>query len=52
MYKYSDKELWRMLALYGLNTATYKIALGQYLCNFTEADKTHITMDMLAKDFF
>ena len=50
--KYSDKDLWRMLTLYGLNTATYKIALGQCLCNFTEADKSTITMDMLAKEFF
>ena len=52
MSQFTDKELWRMLTLYGLNTATYKIALGQCLCNFTEQDKTHITMDMLAKEFF
>lgn len=52
MPDFSDKELWRMLTLYGLNTATYKIALGQCLCNFTEADKTNITMEMLAKEFF
>ena len=32
--EYSDKDLWRMLTLYGLNTATYKIALGQCICNF------------------
>lgn len=38
MQKFSDKELWRMLILYGLNTATYKIALGQCLYNFTEKD--------------
>lgn len=52
MQEFSDKELWRMLTLYGLNTATYKIALGQCLCNFTEADKTRVTMEMLAKEFF
>lgn len=52
MLEYSDKDLWRMLTLYGLNTATYKIALSQCLCNFTEADKTYVTMDMLAKEFF
>ena len=50
MQEFSDKELWRMLTLYGLNTATYKIALGQCLCNFTEADKTRVTMEMLAKE--
>lgn len=48
----NDIDLWRMITLYGLNTATYKIALAQCLCNFTEADKTHIIMDMLAKEFF
>lgn len=52
MQVFSDKELWRILILYGLNTATYKIALGQCLYNFTETDKTNITMDMLAKEFF
>ena len=52
MDNFSDKDLWRMLTLYGLNTATYKIALGKCLCNFTEADKTYISMDMLAKEFF
>ncbi len=52
MDNYTDKDFWRMLTLYGLNTATYKIALGRCLCNFTEQDKTNITMDMLAKEFF
>lgn len=52
MEKYSDKDFWRMLTLYGRNTATYKIALGQCLCNFTEADETNITMERLAREFF
>ena len=52
MDQYTDIDFWRMLTLYGLNTATYKIALGQCLCNFTEQDKSNITMDMLAKEFF
>ena len=52
MDKYNDKDFCRMLTLYGLNTATYKIALGRCLCNFAEEDKTHITMEMLAKEFF
>ena len=29
-----------------------KFAWGQCLCNFTEYDKTYISMDMLAKEFF
>lgn len=52
MQKFNDKELWRMLILYGLNTATYKIALGQCLYNFTENQKTNVSMDMLSKEFF
>ena len=52
MNNLTDKDFWRMLTLYGLNTATYKIALGKCLCNFTEQDKTNVTMDMLAKEFF
>ena len=46
------KDYWRLLILYGLNTATYKIALGQCLCNFTKSAKTTIPMEMLAKEFF
>ena len=52
MSDFSEKELWRILTLYGQNVATYKIALAQCLCNFTEADKTDISMDMLAKELF
>ncbi len=52
MADFSDKDYWRALTLYGLNTATYKIALGKCLCNFTEMGKSDISMEMLAKEFF
>ena len=44
-----DKDYWRLLTLYGLNTSTYKIALANCLINFTEKDKTLVTMHELAK---
>lgn len=52
MLDFSDKDYWRMLTLYGLNTATYKIALGECLYNFVNDNKSDISMDMLAKEFF
>lgn len=52
MEKYTDKELWRMITLYGLNTSTYKIALAKCLNNFVTQDKSTISMETLAKSFF
>ncbi|MEN9933501.1 MAG: hypothetical protein RLZZ387_80 [Chloroflexota bacterium] len=43
---------WRAIILYGLNTATYKIALGQCLAAFARAGVTHVSMEMLATAFF
>ena len=48
----NDKDYWRLLTLYGLNTSTYKIALANCLINFTEKDKTSVTMHELATEFF
>jgi 5-methylcytosine-specific restriction endonuclease McrA len=53
MVKAFDKsDFWRAIILYGFNEATYKIALGQCLIRFTEQDKTFISMNDLAKEFF
>lgn len=52
MENLNEKDLWRMLTLYGLNTATYKIALAECLYNFTQKSQTNISMEMLAKEFF
>jgi hypothetical protein len=46
------EDYWRALILYGLNQATYKIALGASLIRFSQKGKTHITMTELAEDFF
>lgn len=47
----SEREYWRALILYGLNTATYKIALGQALANFVRAGRTNVSMHDLAAEF-
>ena len=39
-----EKDYWRMLTLYGLNTATYKIALGRCLWTFAESGMTEVSM--------
>jgi hypothetical protein len=50
--EFNKEDFWRAVILYGLNQATYKIALGQCLINFVEKDKTTVTMHELAVDFF
>lgn len=52
MEKFTDKELWRMLTLYGLNTSTYKIALAECLNDFVLHNKSDISLETLAKSFF
>lgn len=50
--KFKEKDYWRAIILYGLNTATYKIALGQSLFNFVNNNKTIVTIEELANEFF
>ena len=52
MSDFNNKDFWRAIILYGLNTATYKMALGQSLINFINANKTIVTIHELAEDFF
>ena len=51
-FQYESKDFWRAVILYGLNTATYKIALGKALISLTEGDQTNISMHELAVKFF
>lgn len=46
------RDYWRAIILYGINTATYKIALGQCLVGFARQGKTTVTMHELAEEFF
>lgn len=43
---------WRAIVLYGLNTATYKIALGRTLEHLAWAGRDRVTMPELAEVFF
>ena len=43
---------WRAIVLYGLNTATYKIALGRTLEHLARTGRDRVTMPELAEVFF
>lgn len=43
---------WRAIVLYGLNTATYKIALGRALSELARAGRDRVSMNELAEVFF
>lgn len=45
-------DYWRAIVLYGLNVATYKIALARCLHGFVADGKTRVTMHELAAAFF
>lgn len=50
--QFDQKDYWRAVILYGLNVATYKIALAKCLYNFTKEGKTSVSMNELAREFF
>ncbi|NTW70684.1 MAG: HNH endonuclease [Eubacteriaceae bacterium] len=50
--KFNIDDYWRAIILYGLNTATYKIALAKCLHNFTLKGKDTVSMHELATEFF
>ncbi|OLZ09048.1 HNH endonuclease [Sulfobacillus thermosulfidooxidans] len=52
MEPFEPEDFWRAIILYGLNTATYKIALAQCLISYGEGHQTDIPLDVLARDFF
>ena len=43
---------WRAVVLYGLNTATYKVALAACLRDFAQAGQARVPLDDLAAAFF
>lgn len=49
---FTNDDYWRAVILYGLNTATYKIALAQCLISFSEQGLTKVTMPQMAEAFF
>jgi len=52
MPNFDEKDYWRSILLFGLNTATYKIALGKSLIYFARNDKSQVTINELAEHFF
>ena len=51
MTKFETRDYWKALILYGLNQATYKIALGKTLLNLCEQGYTNVPWDVLSKEF-
>lgn len=49
---FTDKDLWRIITLYGLNTSTYKIALAETLNSLVRKGITNASYDILAQEFF
>jgi len=51
MSAFSAEDYWRAIILYGLNQATYKIALGKSLITLSGQGKTVFTWDELSAEF-
>ena len=49
---FSNSDCWRALVLYGLNTATYKIALARTLLRFGQSQQNVVTWNDLSNAFF
>jgi hypothetical protein len=52
MTTFTTKDYWKALILYGLNQATYKIALGKTLLSLAEQGQTTVAWERLSKEFF
>lgn len=50
--KFSEQEFWNGIILYGLNAATYKIALGKTLLDLSEQQQEVVTWDTLSRIYF
>ena len=51
MSDFSPKDYWQALVLYGLNQATYKIALGKTLLNLSLAGANRVSWEQLSQEF-
>ena len=49
---FSSSDRWKALVLYGLNTATYKIALAKTLLELAQSQQTEVAWSELSKRFF
>lgn len=48
---FNSQEYWNPIILYGLNAATYKIALGKTLLDLSQANRGLLTWDILSKTY-
>lgn len=48
---FTNSEYWKAIILYGLNSATYKIALGKTLLELGKREENSVAWDTLAKEF-
>jgi hypothetical protein len=48
---FKNEDYWKAIILYGLNNATYKIALGKTLLDLSDTGSSHISWDLLSKAF-
>ena len=51
MYKFEDIDYWKGIVLYGLNQATYKIALGKTIIELASLGKENIDWNQLSKTY-
>ena len=51
MTDFNDEDYWRSIIIYGLNQATYKIALGKTLVSLSERNINHVPWDVLSLEF-
>src|SRR5689334_13179098 len=51
MPQFTDQDHWKALILYGLNQATYKIALGKTLLGLCDQGYTCVPWDVLSHEF-
>jgi len=49
---FSTEDYWKALILYGLNQATYKIALGKTLLSLASSGQTRVPWEGLSREFF
>lgn len=49
--KFRSQEFWNAIILYGLNAATYKIALGKTLLNLSQTNQETVTWDILSRTY-
>lgn len=50
--KFSNVDYWKAIILYGLNQATYKIALGKTLLELAQKNKSEVDWHLLSKVYF